>query len=88
MNRVIKNYSKLPASLRDEVYSAYSEGELERTTLPFQGKLTDGVIYHFDNTVYLIPISTIVVGRSGSSSDLDDDDSAIDDDLEIEEDVD
>lgn len=87
MNRVIRNYSRLNSSLREEVYTGYSEGELERTVFPYKGKITDGVICQYEDTIYLIPISTIVAGRSGSSDDLDDDDdesSPID--LEVEED--
>lgn len=74
MNRVIKNYSKLHHSLREEIYEGYSEGDLERTSFPYQGKLVDGVIYKSEDCVYLVPISTIVAGRSGSSDDIDDDD--------------
>lgn len=74
MNRVIRNYSKMPSSLREEVYKGYSESELERTTFPYQGQITDGVIYKTEDIIYLIPISTIIAGRSGSSDDLDDND--------------
>ena len=86
MSRVIKSYSKLHVSLQEEIYIGYLEGELERTTLPYKGQITDGVIYKGDDVIYLIPISTIVAGRSGSSDDLDDDESnSID--IEKEEDI-
>lgn len=88
MNRVIKEYSKLPSSLRDKVYTRYSEGKVERTSFPFKGKIVDGVIYPFEGVIYLIAISTIVAGRSGSSDDLDDDDdddTGIDTELESDE---
>jgi len=83
MNRVIKNYSKLHSSLRDEVYIGYSEGELERTAFLYKGKIADGVICQYEDIIYLIPISTIVAGRSGSSDDLDDDESTP---IEVEDD--
>ena len=65
----------------------------DRTTDPvdiFQknkGKITDGVICQYEDVIYLIPISTIIARRSGSSDDIDDDDdesSPID--VEVEED--
>ena len=73
MNRIIKDYSKLHLSLRDEVFMGYSEGDLERTSFPYKGKITEGLICQYEDVIYLIPISTIVAGRSGSSADLDDD---------------
>tara|TARA_R110002072_G_scaffold226960_3_gene383858 strand:+ start:157 stop:426 length:270 start_codon:yes stop_codon:yes gene_type:complete len=88
MNRVIKNYLKLNSMLRDEVYIGYLEGELERTAFPYKGKITDGIIYQYEDIIYLIPISTIVAGRSGSSDDSDDDDkqsSEIEDELHLDE---
>ena len=88
MNRVIKSYSKLKSSIQDEVYMWYSEGELERTAFPYKGKITVGVICQYEDIIYLIPISTIVAGRSGSSDDLDDDESSpIDVEDEEEEDL-
>ena len=87
MNRVIKNYSKLNSSLQDEVYMGYSEGELERTAFPYKGKITDGVICQYEDVIYLIPISTIIARRSGSSDDIDDDDDESHPiDVEVEED--
>ncbi len=86
MNRVIKNYSKLQSSLRDEVYMGYAEGELERTSFPYKGKITDGVICQYEDIIYLIPISTIVAGRSGSSDDIDDEDESSPIDVEVEKD--
>ena len=61
-------------SLRDVIYSVYSDGELERTSFPYKGNIVDGLIYDSEEVVYLIPISTIIAGRTGSSDDLDDDD--------------
>ena len=61
-------------SLRDVIYSGYSDGELERTSFPYKGNIVDGLIYDSEEVVYLIPISTIIAGRTGSSDDLDDDD--------------
>ena len=73
MSRIIKNYSRFNSDLRDEIYAGYSEGDLERITFPYKGSFVDGVIYNCDEVIYLIPVSTIVMGRSGSSDDLDDD---------------
>ncbi|MFT6982135.1 MAG: hypothetical protein ACJAUD_000902 [Crocinitomicaceae bacterium] len=72
MSRVIKSYSKLHPSLREEVYTGYSDRSLERTSFPYKGKIVDGLIYTSEDVVYLIPISTIIAGRAGSSDDLDD----------------
>lgn len=90
MNRVIKDYSKLPADLQEEVYVEYSERGLERTSFPYKGNITDGVIFKGDDVIYLIPISTIIAGRSGSSDDLDDDDDdqSSDDDVDMDVEVD
>ncbi len=74
MNRIINSYTKLHPSLRDVIYSGYSDGELERTSFPYKGNIVDGLIYDSEEVVYLIPISTIIAGRTGSSDDLDDDD--------------
>jgi hypothetical protein len=88
MNRIIKIFTKLSPSLRDEVYKRYSEGDLERTSFPFRGDIVDGLIYDSEGVVYLIPISTIIAGRSGSSEDLEDDDESFDIEFEDEEDSD
>lgn len=74
MNRVIRGFSKLSPKLREEVYNDFSEGDIERISFPYQGKIVDGIIYNYDDVVYLIPISTIIAGKAGSSEDLDDDD--------------
>lgn len=74
MSRVIRAFSKLKSSIRDEVYMGYIEGEVERTSFPYKGKIVDGIIYQYEDVVYLVPISTIVAGRSGTSDDLDDED--------------
>lgn len=90
MNRVIKDYAKLHSTIQDDVYEAYSEGDLSRTTFPYKGQMADGVLYEHEDAIYLIPISTIVAGRAGSSSDLDDDDddNDTDDTADIDFDVD
>ena len=64
----------------------YSDGELERTSFPYKGNVVDGIIYDSEEVVYLIPISTIIAGRSGSSDDLDDDDESFD--IEVEDEMD
>ena len=89
MNRVIKNYSKLHLEKRDEVYIRYSEGDIERTTFPYKGEIVEGVIYQEGDIVYLIPISTIIDGRTEQPNNYDDDDdndqeSETDDDIEID----
>lgn len=43
------------------------------------------MICQYEDIIYLIPISTIVAGRSGSSDDLDDDESSP---IDVEEDED
>ncbi|MFT6501470.1 MAG: hypothetical protein ACJASQ_001582 [Crocinitomicaceae bacterium] len=78
MSRIIKSYTKLHPSLRDEVYRGYSDGNLERTSFPYKGKVVDGLIYTSEDVVYLVPISTIIAGRAGSSDDLDDEDESFD----------
>jgi hypothetical protein len=83
MSGIIKSFTKLHPSLRDEVYSGYSDGDLERTPFPYKGNIVDGLIYDSEDIVYLIPISTIIAGRSGSSDDLDDDDESFD--IEVED---
>jgi hypothetical protein len=83
MSRIIKSYTKLHSSLRDKVYSRYSDGYFGRTSFPYKGKIVDGLIYESEDIVYLIPISTIIAGRSGSSDDLDDDDESFD--IEVED---
>ena len=88
MSRIIKSYTKLPPSLRDEVYLGQSDRELERTSFPYKGNVVDGIIYDSEEVVYLIPISTIIAGRSGSSDDLDDDDESFDIEVEDEKDSD
>ncbi len=80
MNRVIKDFAKFDDATQEDIYAAYSEGELERTSFPFKGEISEGVIYKADETHYLIPRSSIIAGRAGSSEDLDDDDDDVDDD--------
>ncbi|MEJ6583008.1 MAG: hypothetical protein QNL61_11055 [Crocinitomicaceae bacterium] len=83
MNRVIKDFAKFDDSTQEEIYAAYSEGELERTSFPFKGEISEGVIYKKDENHYLIPRSSIIAGKAGSSEDLDDDD---DDDDDVDDD--
>jgi hypothetical protein len=80
MNKVIKDYAKFDDELQDEIYVAYSDGELERATFPFKGKIEDGVLFVWEDTTYLIPKSTISSRRAGGSDDDDDDDDDRDDD--------
>ena len=74
MNRVIKDFAKFDDSTQEDIYASYSEGELERTSFPFKGEISEGVIYKTEETHYLIPRSSIIAGKAGSSEDLDDDD--------------
>lgn len=88
MNRVIKDFAKFDDSTQEDIYAAYSDGELERTSFPFKGEISEGVIYKKDETHYLIPRSSIIAGKAGSSEDLDDDDDDdVDDDDTIDGDV-
>ena len=43
MSRIIKSFTKLHPSLRDEVYSGYSDGDLERTPFPYKGNIVGSV---------------------------------------------
>ncbi|MDP5099271.1 MAG: hypothetical protein NWQ27_04710 [Crocinitomicaceae bacterium] len=96
MNRVIKDFAKFDDSTQEDIYAAYSDGELERTSFPFKGEISEGVIYKTDETHYLIPRSSIIAGKAGSSEDLDDDDDdddvddddTIDGDIEADDDLD
>ena len=95
MNRVIKDFAKFDDSTQEDIYAAYSDGELERTSFPFKGEISEGVIYKKDETHYLIPRSSIIAGKAGSSEDLDDDDDddvddddTIDGDIEADDDLD
>ena len=74
MNRVIKDYTKIDKDLQEEIYEAFSQGGLERTTFPFRGAIAEGVIYKGEDITYLIPLSTVVKGKAGSAKDIDDDD--------------
>lgn len=80
MNRVIKDFAKFDDSTQEDIYAAYSEGVLERTSFPFKGEISEGVIFKTDETHYLIPRSSIIAGRAGSAEDLDDDDDDDNDD--------
>lgn len=81
MNRIIKDFAKFDEAVQEEIYSALSEGELQRATFPFRGELAEGVIFQDDETTYLIPTSTIKSRRAATSDDLDSDsDDSRDDD--------
>lgn len=87
MNRVIRSYSKFPVELQSAIYSSYSFGKLERTILPYQGAMTDGIIFNSEDAIYLIPISTIFASvakpeKKEVELDLLEDDDLEDDDLE------
>lgn len=79
MNRVIKDYTKIDKDLQEEIYEAFSQGGLERTSFPFRGAIAEGVIYKGEDITYLIPLSTVVKGKAGSAKDIDDEDDDSDD---------
>ncbi len=72
MTRAIEKYSKLHSSIREQVYRDYKCGEIERNTFPYKGSIVDGIIYQYEDVIYLTPIATIVSGRYGSLYDIDD----------------
>lgn len=74
MNRVIKGFGKFSEAMQEEIYALFQEGELERAKFPFQGEISDGVIFVDDDTTYLIPVSTIKASRFSSAADDDKDD--------------
>ena len=69
MNKVIRSYSKFAEDQQSLIYSAYFDGKLERTSLPYKGEIKDGVIYVEDSTTYLIPISTIQAAKFAELND-------------------
>lgn len=85
MSKVIRAFEKLNKHLQMDLYSAYSEGELERTVFPYKGDLTEGVIYKEEEDTYLVPISSIVAMMSDLADDDDDDDDGSSDDVEVDE---
>lgn len=88
MGKVIRDFSKLSKILQEEVYELFQEGELERTVFPFKGTLQEGVIFQYEEDTFLIPKSTIISGRTGSSDDLEDEDDEDVDTEELTEDLD
>lgn len=90
MKKIIKGFSKFKDSRQEEIYEMYREGELKRATFPFQGKISEGVIFEGEedgeDVMYLIPVSTITASKFSSSDDDDDDDKSSDpDDLDVDE---
>jgi hypothetical protein len=83
MAKVIRSFLKFDSDVRDEIYTSYSDGVLERASFPYKGEIADGIIYTTDGYDYLIPISTIITGKSGSARDLEDSDSDDDEDDEL-----
>lgn len=88
MSKVIRSFVKFDSSDKDTIFNDYSEGELERTSFPYQGKLVDGIIFIKEESTYLVPISTIVSGKAGSSKDLDDEDEEESDEAAVELEID
>jgi len=83
MNRVIKEISKFPKETITDILNSYEEETLVRTTFPYKGSIVNGVIFPTEETIYLIPISTISKAIIEIEED-DDDDDGEEMDLEIE----
>lgn len=91
MNRVIKSFEKFGDEMQEEIYASYLDGALERATFPFKGEIAEGVIFESEDTMFLIPTTTIKASRLGGSDDDDNDndgDDLNDDDGGIEVDDD
>jgi len=90
MKKVIKAFKKLSSYDQNELYSSYSEGELDRAVFPYNGKLEDGVLFNTEECTYLVPISSILEMKSSGDDDLDDDDGLgageVETDLDVAED--
>lgn len=92
MKRVIKAFEKFNEEYREEIYAQYEEGVLARTTFPFKGEITDGVIFTDteEDCAYLIPVSSIKASKLSMAMDDDDDDDDHDgdsDDVGIDSDM-
>ena len=73
MKKVIKAFKKLSKDIQTDLYSDYSDGELERTSFPYSGSIEEGVIYNTDECIYLVPISSIIEVKASASEDLEED---------------
>lgn len=59
MKNVMKKFYDLPGSIQEEMMACLRDGELERMSFPYKGKLTDGVIYFKEEVRYLIPLESV-----------------------------
>jgi hypothetical protein len=59
MKNVMKKFYDLPGDVQVEMRTSLKEGELERMSFPYKGKLTEGVIFLLEEVRYLIPLSSI-----------------------------
>lgn len=86
MKRVIKAFQKFNEPMQEAIYESYLEGDLRRATFPFNGGLSDGVIYEDtpNETTFLIPIETIKSSKLSMASDDDDDDDDDSEDRDLE----
>ena len=89
MRKVIKGFGKFQESRQEEIYDLYSDGHLKRATFPFQGEISEGVIFEGEEgdeeVIYLIPVSTIKASKFSTADDDDDDDDDSDpDDLDVD----
>lgn len=89
MKKVIKRFSKFSAEQQEMIYDLYADGNLERTSFPYQGEISLGVIYEGeDDELYLIPVSSITADKLSSSQDEDEEDNNDDSDMDnMEEDT-
>ena len=87
MKKVIKAFKKLSSYDQNELYASYSEGELDRTVFPYNGRLEDGVLFNTEECTYLVPVSSILEMKSSGDDDLDDDDGLDAGELETDLDV-
>lgn len=71
LKRVIKNFTSLSPSLQDEVYMDFRDGALERLSIVYKEKKTEGVVFNTAEVIYLIPVSTILSKSDDESEDLD-----------------
>ena len=86
MKRVIKSFENFHESFQEEIYEQFLNGELARATFPYKGEIADGVLFpDEEDTVFLIPISSIKASKLASADDDDDDDDRDDgDDAEFD----
>ena len=89
MKKVIKRFSKFSAEQQELIYDLYADGKLERTSFPYQGEISLGVIYEGeDDELFLIPVSSIAANKISSAQDDDEEDTDNDSDMDnMEEDT-